>query len=59
MKRVVITGFGIISSIGNNQKEVLKSLYHGTSGIEFSKEMKCLGMKSQVWGNIKLKKKLL
>ncbi|CAL4319037.1 beta-ketoacyl synthase N-terminal-like domain-containing protein [Buchnera aphidicola] len=54
MKRVVITGFGIISSIGNNKKEVLNSLYYGISGITFSKEMKELGMRSQVWGNIKL-----
>ncbi|AYN24418.1 beta-ketoacyl synthase N-terminal-like domain-containing protein [Buchnera aphidicola] len=57
MKRVVITGFGIISSIGNNKKEVLNSLYNGISGITFSEEMKESGMRSQVWGNIKLKDK--
>ncbi|MDE5285938.1 MAG: beta-ketoacyl synthase N-terminal-like domain-containing protein, partial [Buchnera aphidicola] len=54
MKRVVITGIGIISSIGNNKKEVKNSLYHGISGIEFSQEMKDYGMRSHVWGNIKL-----
>lgn len=59
MRRVVITGFGIISSIGNNKKEVLYSLYHGRSGITFSEEMKALGMRSQVWGNIKLRDKYI
>jgi len=53
----VITGFGIVSSIGNNKKEVLKSLYNGISGITFSEEMKNAGMRSQVWGNILLKNK--
>ncbi|WP_284443273.1 beta-ketoacyl synthase N-terminal-like domain-containing protein [Buchnera aphidicola] len=54
MRRVVITGFGIVSSIGNNKEEVLNSLYNGTSGIVFSEEMKKLGMRSNIWGNIKL-----
>ncbi|QCI22552.1 beta-ketoacyl synthase N-terminal-like domain-containing protein [Buchnera aphidicola] len=54
MRRVVITGFGIVSSIGNNKEEVLNALYNGTSGIVFSEEMKKLGMRSNIWGNIKL-----
>ncbi|AKC31983.1 beta-ketoacyl-ACP synthase I [Candidatus Pantoea carbekii] len=54
MKRAVITGLGIISSIGNNQQQVLYSLRHGRSGITFSEEMKTAGMRSHVWGNIKL-----
>jgi 3-oxoacyl-[acyl-carrier-protein] synthase I len=54
MKRVVITGLGILSSIGNNAKEVLDSLKKGRSGITFSQEMKDAGMRSQVWGNVKL-----
>ncbi|ACL30466.1 3-oxoacyl-ACP synthase I [Buchnera aphidicola str. APS (Acyrthosiphon pisum)] len=54
MRRVVITGIGIVSSIGNNKKEVLASLYKGVSGIVSSEEMKKLGMRSAVWGNIKL-----
>jgi len=36
MKRAVITGLGIISSIGNNKQEVLNSLQEGRSGITFS-----------------------
>lgn len=54
MKRAVITGLGIISSIGNNQREVLASLREGKSGITFSEEFKVSGMRSHVWGNIKL-----
>ncbi|MEG0280116.1 MAG: beta-ketoacyl-ACP synthase I [Morganella sp. (in: enterobacteria)] len=54
MKRAVITGLGIISSIGNNQEEVLASLREGRSGITFSEEFKEIGMRSQVWGNVKL-----
>jgi len=54
VKRVVITGLGIISSIGNNKSEVLISLLNTKSGISFSEEMKHFGMRSHVWGNIKL-----
>lgn len=54
MKRAVITGMGILSSIGNNQKEVLSSLKTGISGITFSQELKNSGMRSHIWGNIKL-----
>lgn len=54
MKRAVITGLGIVSSIGNNQQEVLASLREGRSGITFSEEMKDSGMRSHVWGNVKL-----
>ncbi len=54
MKRAVITGLGIVSSIGNNQQEVLESLREGRSGITFSEEMKDAGMRSHVWGKVKL-----
>ncbi|WP_395479606.1 beta-ketoacyl-ACP synthase I [Candidatus Curculioniphilus buchneri] len=54
MKRAVITGLGIVSSIGNNQQEVLNSLQNGRSGITFSQELKNSGMRSHIWGNIKL-----
>ncbi|HAY5636192.1 TPA: beta-ketoacyl-ACP synthase I [Escherichia coli] len=54
MKRAVITGLGIVSSIGNNQQEVLASLREGFSGITFSQELKDSGMRSHVWGNVKL-----
>ncbi|CAD6512981.1 beta-ketoacyl-ACP synthase I [Candidatus Profftia tarda] len=54
MKRAVITGLGIISSIGNNQREVLASLKAGRSGVIFAPELKEAGMRSHVWGSIKL-----
>ncbi|URJ29903.1 beta-ketoacyl-ACP synthase I [Blochmannia endosymbiont of Camponotus sp.] len=54
MKRAVITGLGIISSIGNNQNEVLVSLKNGRSGITFSKELEESGMRSHIWGDIKI-----
>ncbi|HAN3308386.1 TPA: beta-ketoacyl-ACP synthase I [Escherichia coli O25b:H4-ST131] len=54
MKRAVITGLGIVSSIGNNQQEVLASLREGRSGLTFSQELKDSGMRSHVWGNVKL-----
>ncbi|AWW66003.1 beta-ketoacyl-ACP synthase I [Mannheimia haemolytica] len=53
-ERVVITGLGVISSIGNNKEEVLESLKAGKSGIEFVPEFAEVGMRSQVAGTIKL-----
>mgnify|MGYP000855667627 FL=1 len=46
MKRAVITGFGIISSIGNNKEEVLASLKAGKSGIEVVPEFVEMKMRS-------------
>ncbi|MCG3760099.1 beta-ketoacyl-ACP synthase I [Vibrio cincinnatiensis] len=54
MKRVVITGMGIVSSIGNNVQEVLASLKAGKSGITASEQFKEQGLRSQVWGNLKI-----
>lgn len=54
MKRAVITGLGIISSIGNNKEEVLASLKNGQSGINYSEEFAEFKLRSQVWGNLKL-----
>jgi len=54
MRRVVITGIGIVSSIGNNVDEVTTSLRHGTSGIVAAPEYTELGFRSQVHGTIKL-----
>ncbi len=54
MKRAVITGIGIVSSIGNNKQEVLESLKEGKSGIEFSSEYEKLGFRSHVHGPIKI-----
>lgn len=51
MKRVVITGLGIVSSIGNNAEEVLASLKAGRSGITKSDSFEEQGLRSQVWGN--------
>ena len=50
MRRVVITGIGIVSCIGNNQEEVLQSLKDGKSGISFAPEYAKLGFRSQVHG---------
>ena len=54
MKRAVITGMGIVSSIGNNVKDVLVSLKSGTSGIGFSQEFSDMKLRSHVWGGLKL-----
>lgn len=52
MRRAVITGLGIVSSIGTNQDEVTASLKAGKSGITFSEQFAEKGMRSQVWGNV-------
>lgn len=52
MKRVVITGLGIVCSIGNNKQEVLESLRQGHSGIEFHQEYADLGFRTHVHGAI-------
>lgn len=54
MKRVVVTGMGIVSSIGNNKVEVLNSLKTGKSGIEYFAEYEELGFRSHVHGAIHL-----
>ena len=54
MKRAVITGLGIVSSIGNNKSEVLTSLKEGKSGISGSEQFKEYNLRSQVWGNVDL-----
>lgn len=53
MRRVVITGLGIVSSLGNNQSEVLASLQAGKSGITFQQSYADRGMRSHVAGDIK------
>ncbi|MBZ0072389.1 MAG: beta-ketoacyl-ACP synthase I, partial [Gammaproteobacteria bacterium] len=52
MRRVVVTGIGIVSSIGNNRQAVLESLKNGRSGIRFSEEYRDMGFRSQVCGPI-------
>lgn len=52
MRRAVVTGIGIISSLGNNKDEVLSSLKEGKSGIVFMPEFAEVGMRSQVAGKV-------
>ncbi|MCT4611057.1 MAG: beta-ketoacyl-ACP synthase I [Pelagimonas sp.] len=54
MRRVVVTGLGVVSSIGNNAQEVLASLKAGKSGITANEAMKEHGFRSQIAGDIKL-----
>ncbi len=54
MRRVVITGLGITSSIGTNQQQVLESLQQGRSGIVFAPEYKELGFRSHIHGAVEL-----
>ncbi len=54
MRRVVVTGLGIVSSIGNNQMEVVDSLREGRSGIEFCPEYAELGFRSHIHGSINI-----
>ena len=53
MRRVVVTGFGIVSSLGNNKAEVLDSLKAGKSGITYQPEYAAMGLRSHVAGSIK------
>ena len=52
MRRVVVTGLGIVSSIGNNKDEVLDSLKTGRSGIAFAPEQAERGFRSHVQGSL-------
>src|SRR5512134_1199499 len=54
MRRVVVTGMGIVSSIGTGRQAVLESLRAGRSGIRFSEEYRSMGFRSHVHGPIDL-----
>jgi len=54
MRRVVVTGMGIVSSIGNNAQEVVASLREARSGIVKAEEYAKLGFRSQVHGSLKV-----
>ncbi len=54
MRRAVVTGLGIVSSIGNNKDEVLDSLREGRSGITFCEDYRDLGFRSHVHGSLKV-----
>jgi 3-oxoacyl-[acyl-carrier-protein] synthase-1 len=53
MKRVVVTGIGVVSSIGNYRAEVVRSLKEGRSGLQFIPDMKALGFRCQVAGLVR------
>ncbi len=54
MRRVVVTGLGIVSSIGNNADEVTDSLRHARSGIVTADDYVRLGFRSQIHGSLKI-----
>ena len=54
MKKVVITGYGIISCIGNSKAEVIQSLQKGKSGISTNVTYADMGFRSHVSGSINL-----
>lgn len=54
MRRVVVTGYGIVSCLGNNKEAVLASLQNGQSGIRFNEKYRELGFRSQVAGRIEI-----
>lgn len=54
MRRVVVTGIGVISSLGNNKAEVLESLKNGKSGIRFDETQAEMGFRSHVNGPINI-----
>ena len=54
MKRVVVTGIGIVSCLGNDQSAVLDSLQQGRSGIRFQQTYADMGMRSHVAGSIEI-----
>ncbi|SFB08249.1 3-oxoacyl-[acyl-carrier-protein] synthase I [Poseidonocella pacifica] len=54
MRRVVVTGLGVVSSIGNNAEEVLASLKAGKSGIRANEAMAEHGFRSQIAGDLKI-----
>jgi 3-oxoacyl-[acyl-carrier-protein] synthase-1 len=54
MRRVAITGLGVVSCLGNSQEEVLDSLKAGRSGITFNETFRDMGLRSQVCGSVSL-----
>jgi 3-oxoacyl-[acyl-carrier-protein] synthase I len=54
MRRVVVTGLGIVSSIGSNKAEVVEALKAGRSGIEFCDTYAEMGFRSQIHGSLKI-----
>jgi 3-oxoacyl-[acyl-carrier-protein] synthase I len=54
MRRVVVTGYGIVSSIGNNVPEVLSALREGRTGVQSNEEYRELGFRSHVWAPVEI-----
>lgn len=54
MRRVVVSGIGIVSCLGNDKATVLDSLRHSRSGIRFNPEYKEVGMRSQISGSVQI-----
>lgn len=52
MRRVVVTGIGIVSCLGNNKEAVLDSLQQGRSGIKHNKSYVDIGMRSHISGSV-------
>ena len=52
MRRVVVTGMGLVSCLGNDKKSVTESLREGRSGITFNEEFKEIGLRSHVSGSV-------
>lgn len=52
MRRVVITGLGVVSCLGNSRDAVIDSLKNGRSGIRFNEKFKEMGLRSQVCGSV-------
>ena len=52
MRRVVVTGLGIVSCLGNNKQDVTESLLHGKSGITFNEDFAEIGLRSNVCGSV-------
>jgi 3-oxoacyl-[acyl-carrier-protein] synthase-1 len=52
MRRVVVTGMGIVSCLGNSKSAVTESLHDGKSGISFNEKFQEMGLRSQVCGSV-------
>ena len=54
MRRVVVTGMGLVSCLGNDKKTVTESLREGRSGISFNEEFKAMGLRSHISGSVEI-----
>ena len=59
MRRVVVTGIGIVSCLGNDSNSVLKSLKTGRSGIQYNPAYEEIGMRSFVSGSVHIDKEAM